>query len=169
VLVAVLGYFGLRPGEALALTWQQVQDDHLWITHTIAGLDEDDQRTLEEGVTKTRNERVVPFKLAPFMPSILREWKLRMGPHDASTPVFPAVYGGREPWLYHQYLTWRTARWQKHLHAAGVEYKKPYHLRHSCITMWIYQGIALPEIAKRAGHSQQTSTSKRRSTRPAPP
>jgi integrase len=156
VLIAVLAYAAPRPGEALALTWQQVLAEHLWITHTIPGLDDDEPRTPEDGRTKTKLDRVVPFKQAPFLRAILREWKLRVGPHDETTPVFPTELGGRECWPYHAYLSWRSKRWKPLLQSAGHEYRRPYHLRHSCITMWIYQGMPLPEVAKRAGHSQQT-------------
>lgn len=154
VLVAVLAYAGLRPGEALAMTWRQLLDRHLWITHTIPGLDDTEQRDIENGRTKTGKDRRVP--LEAFLRLILLEWKARTGPHHEDSPVFPVRQGADECWTYNKWVNWRRAIWTPTLEAVGVEYRKPTHLRHSCVTMWIYAGLALPEVAKRAGHTQGT-------------
>lgn len=153
VLIAVLAYCGLRPGEALALTWGQVLERSLWVTHTIPGLD-DDPTDFTDGRTKTGGDRGVP--MPPFIIAMLNEWRIACRDRRPSAPVFPTAVDCPEPWTYNKWTNWRRARWIPALREAGVEYRKPYHLRHSCVTMWIYSGCNILEAAGRAGHTPET-------------
>jgi integrase len=157
VLIAVLAYMGLRPGEALALTWTNVLEYErgLWVTHTIPGLDDepDGAQTIVNGTTKTGDDRRVPWKVAPFVLDLLMGWKARVGEHALDSPVFPMHEGSHDHWNYNAWINWRRGVWEPTLTAVGVEYRKPYHLRHSAITMWIYAGAPVNAAAKRAGHT----------------
>jgi integrase len=149
VLVAVLAYTPLRPGEALALRWRHVLDRHLWVAGTITP-DADDPADR----TKTHADRRVPLDRAPFLRLMLLEWRSRMGgPHGDDCPVFPRYQGTDAPWVYGSLTSWRDMIWRKAVEAAGVEYKTPYHLRHSAVSMLIYTGLPISAVADRAGHS----------------
>jgi integrase len=92
-LVCVLAYAGLRPGEALALEWQNVGDRRILVEGAVSlGAVKD---------TKTRQTRSVRL-LAPLATE-LAEWRLACGRPDAKTLVFPGR-GGR-PWADHD---WRN-------------------------------------------------------------
>jgi hypothetical protein len=155
VLIAVLAYLGLRPGEALALTWRNVleYERRLWVTHTIPGLDDAENSTIEDGRTKTKNDRRIPWKVAPFVRELLLAWEQRVGPHTLDSPVFPMHEGVDTHWTYNAWVNWRKGVWVPALKAVGVTYRKPYHLRHSAIVMWIYAGRPINLVAKHAGHT----------------
>lgn len=68
-LVSVLAYAGLRPGEALALTWADITQTHIRV-----------DKALSMGQlrgTKTGKERRVPL-IAPLR-SDLTQWRMRIG------------------------------------------------------------------------------------------
>lgn len=147
VLIAVLAYMPLRPGEALALRWRDVLDRQLSVTGTIRPDDDAED-------TKTRVDRRVPFDKAPFVRSLLRDWKLRTpAATDDEDPVFPWQVDGSALWPYPAFTSWRQGVWTRALTTAGVEYKVPKHLRHSAISMLIYTGLPISAVADRAGHS----------------
>ena len=60
---------------------------------------------------------------------------------------------GRAPWLRPQCERSRACEWKPALTAAGLEYRKPYALRHTFVSECIAAGIATFEIARMAGTS----------------
>ncbi len=84
-LVSVLAYAGLRPGEALALTWGNVLDG-----------------TLVVNASKTGRRRSVRL-LAPLAGD-LREWRLASGRPGPNALLFPASDG--KPWSHEGYKSW---------------------------------------------------------------
>ena len=70
-------------------------------------------------------------------------------PLRIDTPLlFPGVCGG------HLNLhNWRRDEWKPALTAAGLDYRKPYALRHTFISECIAAGIPTFEIARMAGTS----------------
>ena len=85
-LVSVLAYAGLRPGEALALTWAHVRERTLLVEGAVS-------LGAIEG-TKTGRRRTVPL-LGPLAQD-LAEWRLHAGRPPADALVFPGHDG--EPW-----------------------------------------------------------------------
>jgi integrase len=77
VLVSVLAYAGLRPGQALGMRWSDVRE-----------------RTLLVHAPKTNSTRAVRL-LSPLAQDIA-EWRLRSGRPAGKTLVFPRPNGG--PW-----------------------------------------------------------------------
>jgi integrase len=79
----VLAYAGLRPGEALALTWSHVRERTLLVEAAVSvGVVAD---------TKTRRRRTV--RLLPPLGADLAEWRLRAGRPSDETLVFPGHDG----------------------------------------------------------------------------
>lgn len=151
MLVALLAYAGLRPGEALALVWGDISERTIHVQRTLPGVDEEPGVDLDNGLTKTGKDRTVK-PLPAFLRRLLVEWRMRCpGSGSATAPVLPVSRQG-EHFDYNQWICWRRG-WRGALEAAGLEYVKPYHLRHSCISMWIAAGWDIATVANRAGHS----------------
>jgi integrase len=140
-LVSVLAYAGLRPGEALALTWAHVRERTLLVERAVS-LGE------VEG-TKTGRQRTVPL-VGPLVQD-LDEWRLHAGRPRADALVFPGHDG--EPWTATAYRNWRRRIYTPAAIAAGVERPRPYDLRHSFVSLLIAEGHNVVEVARRAGHS----------------
>ncbi len=140
-LVSVLAYAGLRPGEALALTWSAVRERTLLVESAVS-----------EGVTgetKTRRRRTV--RLLPPLRADLGEWRLAAGRPPEDALVFPG-HDGR-PWLPAAYKNWHRRNFRPATAAAGLAGARPYDLRHSFVSLLIADGHNVVEVARQAGHS----------------
>jgi integrase len=142
VFVSVLAYAGLRPGEALGLTWGHVRERTILV-----------ERALALGrlkTTKTGKTRTVRL-LAPLAAD-LNEWRLAQGRPEDSAPVFPNRDGST--WSD---VTWRN--WRRRVFApaaanAGLGADtRPYDLRHSFVSLLLLEGATVVEVARQAGHS----------------
>lgn len=141
-LVSVLAYAGLRPGEALGLTWSHVRERTLLVERAVSF-------GAIEG-TKTGRRRTVPL-VGPLAQD-LSEWRLHAGrPHADAVLVFPGHAGG--PWTLTAYQNWRRRTYTPAATAAGVERPRPYDLRHSFVSLLIAEGHNVVDIARQAGHS----------------
>ena len=129
VLVSMLAYAGLRPHEACGLPWSDVKE-----------------RTLIASAAKTRQRRAV--RLLDPLAQDLREWRLQSGRPDDSEPVLGLTAS--------QYGVWRRNEWRHALEAAGLDYQRPYVLRHSFASLLAHEGRSLPYIARQLGHSVTT-------------
>lgn len=147
-LVSVMAYAGLRPQEAINLTWDQVGS-----------------RGLAVYAPKTNTKRIVTL-LAPLAAD-LRAWKLASGGRHGL--VFPGA-GGRE-WTRAQWQNWRRRTYQgtqdrnrdgelRHLGAArraGVTGDmRPYRLRSSFVSLLLWEGRSVAYVAQQAGHDVAT-------------
>jgi integrase len=121
-LVSLLGYAGLRPQEALALSWGHVRDRTLLIEQRVAGAE-------IKRSTKNRQNRTVRL-LAPVVKELkeLRMWQRR--PSDEA--LLFAGPGGR-PWTETTLGNWRRRAFAPAKAAAGVPDATPYTLRHSLL------------------------------------
>jgi integrase len=58
-------------------------------------------------------------------------------PSRLETPLlFPGVRGG-----YLDLHNFRERHWKAALRAAGLEYRRPYDLRHTCVSTWLNAGV----------------------------
>ena len=140
-LVSVLAYAGLRPGEALALTWAHVRERTLLIERALS--------LGEIGPTKTAQRRTVAL-LAPLGHD-LAEWRLASGRPDTVQLVFPGHDGA--PWTLTAYQNWRRRIFGPVAEACGLRGARPYDLRHSFVSLLIHEGRSVVEVARQAGHS----------------
>lgn len=177
-LVAVLGYAGLRPAEALALTWGNVHDQVLDVRHDTDGIG---------GIrdTKTGKHREVDL-LAPLRDD-LAEWREASGGPADRRLVFPSEHTGG-PFTMHHQSAWRKEHWTVAVLAAAARRARetgdepeaslaagpetpegreaardigvdldgrlphPYALRHSFVSMLVGAGHPVTEVALQAGH-----------------
>ena len=140
-LVSVLAYAGLRPGEALALTWAHVRGRTMLVEAAVS------IGTISE--TKTRRRRTV--RLLPELAHDLNEWRLHSGRPDSRALVFPS-HDGR-PWTRTAYQNWRRRVYGPAAQAVGVDHARPYDLRHSFVSLLIAEGHNVIDVARQAGHS----------------
>jgi integrase len=83
-LVSVLAYAGLRPGEALGLTWDHVRERTILVERSVS---------LGE-VKETKTGRLRSVRLLAPLASDLTEWRLASGRPTDDALVFPAAAGG---------------------------------------------------------------------------
>ena len=143
-LISVLGYAGLRPGEALALRWGDIGEETITVARSLSYGD--------EKTTKTGATRVV--RMLGVLRWDLRTWYLNCGRPSDRHPVFPATNG--EPWSDWYYRRWRSRIFKPAVVSAGLDPDtRVYDLRHSRATTMIYEGRNPIEIASELGHSPQ--------------
>jgi integrase len=158
LLVSILAYSGLRPGEALALEWSDIGKQSISVTKALS--------LGEVGATKTHVDRMVPL-LKPLAADLKTLRGIGL--------VFPRSDG--QPWSDTDYRNWRGRVWQPAAAKAGIatlERKttkvkvdgktirrvkssyvgpRPYDLRHSMASLLIGEGRNVAEIAETMGHS----------------
>ena len=141
-LVSLLGYAGLRPQEALALSWGHVRDRTLLIEQRVAGGE-------IKRSTKNRQNRTVRL-LAPVVQELkeLRMWQRRPS-YEAL--LFAGPGGG--PWSETTLGNWKRRAFAPAKAAAGVPDATPYTLRHSFASLLIWEGRPITYVAAQLGHS----------------
>jgi integrase len=146
-LVSVLAYAGLRPGEALALTWGDMGRQTITVTKAIS--------VGGEKATKTGRGRSVRL-LAPLA-SDLAAWRLASGRPDDAVPVFPRRDGAL--WRDTDWRNWRRRTFHPAAEKAEVGPLRPYDLRHAFVSLLLREGLSVVDIARQAGHSPTMTTS----------
>jgi integrase len=142
-LISVLAYAGLRPQEALALTWGHVRERTLLIEQAVADGELKGQKTGKPPRTVTL--------LGPLKQD-LAEWRLHQGRPTASAYVFPA--GDGNPWREHDWRNWRRRVYAEAARACGIQSSRPYDLRHSFASLLIHERrLSIVEIAHQLGHN----------------
>ncbi len=137
LMVSVLAYAGLRPGEARALEWRHVKSKTLLIEQAT-----DPDGTIKSTKTgQTRSVRLIDALKADF---------------DAvkgSGFIFARADG--KPWTETDWRNWRKRKFMPAAKKAGVSISRPYDLRHSIASLWLREGIDAVTVARWMGHSPQ--------------
>lgn len=138
--IALMGQCALRPGEAFALRWEDVEGGALRI-----------HRSGERETTKTKSGRrriVMSDELA----ARLARWRATQG-----GPVTGAVFPGLQVKNFDRVFGLAQKR-------CGIEPPgRPYDLRHTAIThamayAQVTPGVSLADVARWAGHSRNSTT-----------
>ncbi|MDX6719676.1 MAG: hypothetical protein QOJ63_1930 [Solirubrobacteraceae bacterium] len=141
----MLAYSGVRPGEALGLTWEDVRERTILVERAVS--------LGEVNETKTGPLRSVRL-LAPLACG-LAEWRLACGRPPGDALVLPAAHG--TVWTRHDWQNWVRRRFRPAATAAGIDGARPYDLRHSFCSLLLYEGRTIVEVARQAGHSPSMS------------
>lgn len=150
-LVSVLAYEGLRPAEAFALEWRDVLDragrprERLDIRRALS----------EREVSTPKSKRAREPELFAPVAAELAELHLALGRPELRSLVFPTAKGH-----HRRRQNWRQRTWIPALAAAGLEYFRPYDLRHTCATLLIYEGRTINEVAEHLGHADPAFTAR---------
>jgi integrase len=138
LVVSVLAYAGLRPGECVALVWGNVTPVSLIV-----------DRSAQYGQvvpTKTRRVRTVPLQ-AP-----LRDDLAATTPGRPGDLVVPGAMGGVLTWR-----NWVRRVWAPATQAAGVR-AVPYDLRHTFASLLIHEGVPVTYVSAALGHASPRMT-----------
>jgi integrase len=136
---------GVRPGEAIALRWEQVDltAGTVRIAETLTR--PKDGKRLRKG-PKTGDKGIRTLPLTDELKTVLRG---RRPPYcHPNHLVFPGPKG--QPIHDNNF---RNRAWKVTLEEAGVAYRKPYFCRITFASMAIAQGATLPNTAKLLGHA----------------
>ncbi len=138
-LVSVLAYCGLRPEEAAALRWADVDARHVTVSRAYTHG--------EEGPTKTEaGERRV--KLVAPLADDLAELRRR----NFEAPDQLVFQGPRGAHL--NFNNWRSWSWKPAREAARVADCRPYDLRHTFASLLINEGRSAVDVARQMGHTK---------------
>jgi len=159
-LWGLLAFGGLRRGEALGLTWADVQLDRGIVTVSRQVVQVGRERTVGKPKTRSGEDRRVDLDEATA--ALLRahrkrqaEDRLRFGAawRDDDDRVFTTEDGGE---VRPDYVTRRFGRLAK---SAGLRVVRLHDLRHGSASLQIAAGVPLVVISKRLGHSSTAVTS----------
>jgi len=144
LLVSVLAYAGLRPGEALALTWGDVGERTLRVDKSLS--------FGEERETKTRRDRTV--RLLQPLAEDLKAARVALGRiPSASERIFRRPSDGGD-WTEFCYRNWRRRVFKEAVRHTGLpESTRPYDLRHAFCSLLIAEGASVVDVAAQAGHA----------------
>jgi integrase len=139
-LVVFAAETALRPEEWAAVRRADVERDRGVVRV---------ERTVVDGAEKPygkteRSRRAVPLSSRAL--AAIEEL-----PAQLRTPLlFPAPRGGPI-----RLDNWRKREWIPALYGAGVEYRRPYALRHTAISRWLAAGVPIFDVSRYAGTSLQ--------------
>lgn len=143
LVVSLLAYAGLRPGELRALRFGDIRERTILVQRAA-----NPDGTIK--ATKTEHHRSVRL-LSPLAQDV-REYRLAAGrPPDTALVL---VDGGK-PWNKSDWQMWRVDRWAPACRAAGGldPAPRPYDLRHSFASLLLAEGRQPLYVARQLGHS----------------
>jgi integrase len=138
-LVYTLFFTGMRPSEALGLSWGDVD-----LRRGEISISKSRYLGQESGTKTEGSERVI--KLLPSVVDVLKVIKPLHFTED--TPVFLNHDG--EPINFH---TWRAKIWYRTLRAKEIRVRKPYTMRHTFISVGLTNGVKIKWLAEYCGTS----------------
>jgi integrase len=144
-LVLLLGYGGLRIGEAAALRREHV--DVLRGEVTVAATLAEVGGHLVEGPPKTRAARRRVGLPRPVVEELTAHL-IAFGTSEPAARVFIGPEGG--PLRVNAF---RARAWRPAVAAAGLAPLTPHDLRHTAVSLWVAAGASPKEVAARAGHT----------------
>lgn len=141
-LVSVLGYAGLRPGEALALRWDHVRSKTLLIESALA----------HGEIKSTKTGQIRSVRIVSALREDLEAWQAAAPPHHSGL-VFASKTNPEGPWRHEAYKSWVAKSFKPAAAAAGRPDLRPYDLRHSYASLLIREGKSVVEVAAQLGHA----------------
>jgi integrase len=139
---------GCRTGEAVGLQWKHIDlaANTVVISEALVRDRTSGYRKLRKG-TKTGSTRVLGLTLE--LRELLDTLKAPGVSPDAL--VFTTVNG-----CAIDASTFRARQWKPVLASVGVDYRKPYNTRHTCLSHAVAQGMPVTDVAYIAGHVDST-------------
>lgn len=141
LIVSLIAYSGIRPGELCGLQWKHVHPHHLLI----------EQSAQHAEIKSTKSNKVRSVELC----EALREELAAYRPDDADPEGFvvTGARGGILSWRNWYRRVWGDAR--RHVSASN----RAYDLRHTFASMQIHSGRNIMQVASELGHAKASTTS----------
>jgi integrase len=163
-IIAMLAYAGLRPQELLALEWDDVLTHVATLFITRKNVDGQVLPYFKSGRWH-RNRRHRRVDLFEPLAADLRTHRMRSGTRRGLVIARP----DGAPWRKHDWDNWRKRVWQPLAVGAGLgqlvdqalgrparyEGADPYALRGSFVSLLVWEGRTVLEVAARAGHARR--------------
>ncbi len=137
--VYTLLYTGMRPSEALALRWGDVD-----LTRGFISISKSRYMS-DEGSPKTAGSH----REITLLPGVVEALK-RIKPLRVTEDSYVFVNQDGEPLNFH---TWRGGIWYRVLRGAGVKERRPYCCRHTFISVGLSNGVNIKWLAEYCGTS----------------
>lgn len=149
-LFVTLYFTGLRLGEALALSWNDLKDNYIDINKTISRGSINETYLITSPKTKSSIRKV---KLDTYTNSLLKELK----------EYYKKVIGFNEEWFIFGGLkplarTTIATKKENYCKLANVKKIRIHDFRHSHASLLVSKGVPLTVISKRLGHKDLTTT-----------
>ena len=137
-LVSLMAYAGLRPEEALALQWEQIDAGSISVVQAnVNG---------RFGPTKTGKPRTVRPLISPLVDD-LSLWRKASGSATRRALLFPDAHGNL--WPEQTYANWRSRVFNR----VAPDDASPYSCRHGFASLLIREGKPLAEVSRLMGNS----------------
>lgn len=143
LIVSILAYAGLRPGELRALPLEGFRENTILV-----------QRAANpDGSSKpTKNRQHRTVRLLSALAQDVREYNFDIGRPPEKT--FILLNDDRKPWDKNAWQMWRADRWAPACRAVGLDpIPRPYDLRHSFASLLLAEGKQPIWCAKQLGHT----------------
>lgn len=144
LMVEFMFFIGCRPCEVIALRWEDVAKDCKSLTFAQTGTRSTTSKTVITAGLKTQTKRKI--NLNDRLTDVLKRQRAR---HIDSTYVFPAMKRGCLNWAHFNCHPWVECLGQ----LPNVDYRKPYEMRHTFITLALRSGMPVADIAAIVGNS----------------
>jgi integrase len=143
LIVSLLAYSGIRPGELRAQRFDDVRDKTILVQRAA---------NPDSSIKTTKNEHHRSIRLLSPLAQDLREYRLATGRPSGSTLLLLDDDGN--PWDKSAWQMWRVDRWAPACRAAGLDpVPRPYDLRHSFASLLLAEGRQPLYVARQLGHS----------------
>ena len=143
LIVSILAYAGLRPGELRALPLEGFRENTILV-----------QRAANpDGSSKpTKNRQHRTVRLLSALAQDVREYKFAIGRPPEKTLIL--LHDDGDPWDKNAWQMWRADRWAPACRAVGLDpVPRPYDLRHSFASLLLAEGKQPIWCAKQLGHT----------------
>lgn len=141
LIVSIMAYAGLRPGEVAGLQWGDISDVGIHV-----------ERTIQDGQYEpTKTERSRTVKLS----EVLREDFETYGRGEPESLVVTGARGGP---LNHHW--WSQKIWRPAAGTVGADRAwsdVPYNLRHTFASLLLHEGKSVAYVTRQLGHTQQST------------
>ena len=145
LLFKTLYFTGLRQGEALALTWKDLQDNYLIVNKTLTRKKENGKNVVNSPKTTKSNRKV---KIDNRLLDSFKEFKEKCHKFVEFDDSW-YIFGCLKPLA----TTTIARKKDKYCALAGVKKIKIHDFRHSHVSLLLSKGVPITVIAKRLGHS----------------
>ena len=145
-------YTGMRPEEAIALRWSDIDTQHgiarVQRVRTFRGSERDGSKTHTERDVDLLDQALEALAIMRSYTFMLRTD--RDGDPDNSADIFQNPITGR-PW--HDERSQRDTYWRPCLKRLGIRWRRPYNTRHTYATELLMARVPAAYIASQLGHS----------------